>query len=79
MSFAGTGYQVGNRYIGTTVEVRLVADTVQIALGGALLRTHRARHDGSKEFGALAQLKLGKPRRVRLRDIPTEAKMRHGW
>jgi transposase InsO family protein len=65
ISFAGTGYRVGNPYVGTTVEVRLVADTVQIALDGALLRTHRARHDRSKEFGALAQPK-GKPRRVRL-------------
>ena len=58
-------YRVGNRYVGTTVEVRLVSDTVQIALDGALLRTHRARHDKTKEFGALAQPK-GKPRRVRL-------------
>ena len=65
ISFAGTGYRVGNRYIGTTVEVRLVGDTVQIALDGALLRTHRARHDKTKEFGALAQPN-GKPRRVRL-------------
>jgi transposase InsO family protein len=65
ISFAGTGYRVGNRYVGTTVEVRLVSDTVQIALDGALLRTHRARHDKTKEFGALAQPK-GKPRKVRL-------------
>jgi hypothetical protein len=34
--------------------VQLVGDTVQITLDGALLRTHRARHDRSKEFGALA-------------------------
>ena len=64
ISFAGTGYRVGNRYVGTTVEVRLVDDTVQIALDGVLLRTHRARHDKTKEFGALAQTQ-GKPRRVR--------------
>lgn len=65
ISFAGTGYRVGNRYVGTTVEVRLVSDTLQIALDGALLRTHRARHDKTKEFGALAQPK-GKPRKARL-------------
>ena len=65
ISFAGTGYRVGNRYVGTTVEVRLVSDIVQIALDGVLLRTHRARHDKTKEFGALAQPN-GKPRRVRL-------------
>jgi transposase InsO family protein len=64
VSFAGTGYRVGNRFIGSTVGIRLVGDTVQIALDGALLRTHRARHDRSKEFGALAQPR-GKPRRIR--------------
>jgi transposase InsO family protein len=65
VSFAGTGYRVGNRYRGETVGVRLVGDTVQITLDGTLLRTHRARHDRSKEFGALAQPN-GKPRRARL-------------
>jgi transposase InsO family protein len=65
VSFAGTAYRVGNRYRRMTVGVRLVSDTVQIALDGVLLRTHRARHDRSKEFGALAQPR-GKPRRVRM-------------
>jgi transposase InsO family protein len=65
VSFAGTNYRVGNRYRGQTVGIRLVADTVQISIDGTLLRTHRARHDKTKEFGALAQPK-GKPRRVRL-------------
>jgi hypothetical protein len=41
---------------------RVVGDTVQITLDGLLLRTHRARHDKSKEFGALAH-PHGKPRR----------------
>jgi transposase InsO family protein len=66
VSFAGTGYRVGNRYVGVTVGVRLGGDTVQITLDGALLRTHRARHDRSKEFGALAQPN-GKPRKVHVR------------
>lgn len=65
ISFAATSYRVGNRHRGQTVGVRLVGDTVQITLDGALLRTHGARHDKTKEFGALAQPK-GKPRRVRL-------------
>ena len=30
VSFAGTGYRVGNRYRGQTVGIRLVADTVQV-------------------------------------------------
>ena len=63
VSFAGTDYRVGNPYRGETVGVRLVEDTVQITLDGILLRTHRARHDRSKEFGALAQPR-GKPRKA---------------
>jgi hypothetical protein len=63
VSFAGTSYRVGNRYVGDTVGVRLVADTVQITQGGLLLRTHRARHDKSKEFGALAN-PTGRPRKA---------------
>lgn len=64
VSFAGTAYRVGNRFIGQTAGVRLVGDTVQITIDGALIRTHRARHDRSKEFGALAQPN-GKPRKDR--------------
>jgi transposase InsO family protein len=64
VSFAGTMYRVGNRFIRETAGVRLVGDTVQITIDGALMRTHRARHDRSKEFGALAQPN-GKPRRNR--------------
>jgi transposase InsO family protein len=63
ISFAGTPYRVGNRYTGRLVGVRLVDDTVQITQDGVLLRTHRARHDKDKEFGALAQPN-GKPSRM---------------
>jgi len=63
LSFAGTSYRVGNRYCGMLAGVRLVGDTVQITIDGQLVRTHRARHDTSKEFGALAQPN-GKPRRT---------------
>ena len=64
MSFAGCGYRVGNSYRGHTVGVRLVGDTVQITLDDKLLRTHRARHDRTKEFGALGNPN-GRPRRAR--------------
>jgi len=64
VSFAGSGYRVGNRYCGQTVGVRLVGDTVQITLDDQLLRTHRARHDKTKEFGALGTPN-GRPRRAR--------------
>ena len=62
VSFAGAGYRVGNRHIGQVVGVRVVNDTVQITQDGLLLRTHRARHDKLKEFGALAN-PGGRPRR----------------
>ncbi|MGH2680434.1 MAG: Mu transposase domain-containing protein [Actinomycetota bacterium] len=62
VSFAGAGYRVGNRAVGQVVGVRVVADTVQITQDGLLLRTHRARHDKLKEFGALAN-PGGRPRR----------------
>ena len=62
VSFAGTAYRVGNPYRGMLAGVRIVGDTVQITIDGQLVRTHRARHDKSKEFGALAQPN-GKPRR----------------
>jgi hypothetical protein len=48
VSFAGTGYRVGNRYAGQVVGVRVVDDTVQITQDGLLLRTHRARHQGPR-------------------------------
>jgi len=64
ISFAGTGYRVGNR-----TSVRLSAFVWPAILSrlrstAPLLRTHRARHDRSKEFGALAQPN-GKLRRNR--------------
>ncbi len=55
ISFAGTQYRVGNKYKRLKVSVRLVEDTVQISIDGQLLRTHKARHDPAKEFGALGQ------------------------
>ena len=61
LSFAGTSYRAGNFYKGRLVGVRLVGDTVQITIDGQLIRTHKARHDRSKEFGALA-MPNGKPR-----------------
>jgi hypothetical protein len=63
VSFAGCGYRVGNGHRGQTVGVRVVGDTVQITLDDRLLRTHRARHDKTKEFGALGTPQ-GRPRRA---------------
>jgi transposase InsO family protein len=65
ISFAGTSYRAGNLYKGCLAGVRLVGDTVQITMDGDLIRTHKARHDPSKEFGALA-MPNGKPRSHRV-------------
>jgi hypothetical protein len=63
VSFAGKTYRAGNRSIGHVVGARVVADTLQITQDGLLLRTHRARHDKLKEFGALNN-PGGRPRRT---------------
>jgi transposase InsO family protein len=55
VSFAGTAYRAGMDHVGEIAGVRLVDDTVQITIDGTLARTHRARHDRTKEFGAFAQ------------------------
>jgi transposase InsO family protein len=62
VSFAGISYRAGNPYRGMIAGVRIVGDTVQVTIDGKLIRTHKARHDRSKEFGALA-MPNGKPRR----------------
>ena len=62
ISFAGSNYRVGNGHRLKQVEVRVVGDTVQISLGGKIIRTHQARHDRSKEHGAFATPR-GRPRR----------------
>ena len=62
VSFAGSGYRVGNAYKRKDVEVKLLGDTVQIFFEGKLIRTHEARHDPRKEHGAFAN-PGGRPRR----------------
>ena len=63
ISFAGTGYRVGNAYRGEQVEVRLVGDAVQISKDGVLLKSWPARHDRMKEHGAFST-PGGRPQRI---------------
>jgi hypothetical protein len=63
VSFAGWSYRVGNAYRRRQVEISIVADTVQIAFEGQLVRTHPIRHDRTKEHGAFAN-PGGRPRRI---------------
>ena len=63
VSFAGTNYRVGHDYRRRQVQVAVVADTLEIAIGTELIRTHPVRHDRTREHGALAN-PGGRPRRI---------------
>jgi transposase InsO family protein len=62
VSFAGTGYAVGNAWRGQQVEVLLVGERVEIAKDGRLLKSWPARHDRFKEHGAFST-PAGRPHR----------------
>jgi transposase InsO family protein len=61
--FAGTSYPVGSKYRRRQVQVAVVGDTVEIAIGNELIRSHAVRHDRTREHGALAN-PGGRPHRI---------------
>jgi len=61
ISFAGASYRVGRSWRRRSVEVAVVAGSVQISETGKVIRVHQIRHDRSKEHGAFASPK-GRPR-----------------
>jgi hypothetical protein len=63
VSFAGANYRVGNTYRRCQVQVAVVGDTVEISIGDQLIRSHRAKHDRTREHGALAN-PGGRPHRI---------------
>ena len=63
VSFAGIAYGVGSAWRRRQVKVAVVGRTVEISAGTQLLRTHPARHDPTREHGALAN-PGGRPRRT---------------
>ena len=63
VSFAGANYRVGNAYRRRQVQVAVVGDSVEIAIGEQLIRRHNVKHDGTREHGALAN-PGGRPRRI---------------
>lgn len=63
VSFAAASYKVGKRYARRQVQVSVVDDTVEIAIGEELIKTHQVKHDRTREHGALAN-PGGKPRRI---------------
>jgi transposase InsO family protein len=62
VSFAGTPYRCGMRWARQAVQVSIVAESVQLAKDGHVIRVHPIRHDRSRELGAFANPK-GRPRR----------------
>jgi hypothetical protein len=52
--FAGANYRVGNAYRRRQVQVAVVGDTVEISIGEQLIRSHKIKHDRTREHGALA-------------------------
>jgi hypothetical protein len=63
VSFAGSNYRVGSKYRRRQVQVAVVGDTVEISIGQQLIRSHRAKHDRTREHGALAN-PGGRPHRT---------------
>jgi hypothetical protein len=59
VSFAGAGYHAGWAYRRQQVQVTLVADTVQLAVAGRVIKVHPIRHENltaeHKELGAVPQ------------------------
>jgi transposase InsO family protein len=62
VSFAGTPYRVGMRWARQSIDVAIVAGSVQLSQHGQVIRAHPIRHDRSRELGAFANAK-GRPRR----------------
>jgi hypothetical protein len=60
----GTMYRAGNAWRGKTLQVCIVASSVQLAYQGTIVRVHPIRHDRAKEHGAFAT-PHGRPRKQR--------------
>jgi transposase InsO family protein len=63
VSFAGAPYRAGRAWTRQSIDVTIVAGSVQLSQGGKVIRVHPIRHDRSRELGAFANPK-GRPRRT---------------
>ena len=63
VSFAGTAYHAGRAWRRRSIEVAIVAGSVQLSSGGKVIRVHPIRHDRTKEHGAFA-VPAGRHRRT---------------
>jgi transposase InsO family protein len=62
ITFADKTYPAGRRWAHTSIDVTIVAGSVQLSKDGKVIRVHPIRHDRAKELGAFANPK-GRPRR----------------
>jgi hypothetical protein len=62
VSFAGAMYRAGMAWRKQSVQVSIVAGSVQLAKDGRVIRVHPIRHDRSRELGAFANPN-GRPRK----------------
>jgi hypothetical protein len=62
ITFADKTYAAGRRWAHTSIDVTIVAGSVQLSKDGKVIRVHPIRHDRAKELGAFANPK-GRPRR----------------
>ena len=63
VSFAGASYRAGRAWVRASIDVAIVAGSVQLSKDGKVIRVHPIRHDRSRELGAFANPK-GRPRRA---------------
>ena len=62
VTFADKTYPAGRRWAHASIDVTIVAGSVQLSKDGQVIRVHPIRHDRAKELGAFANPK-GRPRR----------------
>jgi len=62
VTFADKTYTAGRRWAHASIDVTIVAGSVQLSKDGKVIRVHPIRHDRAKELGAFANPK-GRPRR----------------
>ena len=62
VTFADKTYTAGRRWAHASIDVTIVAGSVQLSKDGQVIRVHPIRHDRAKELGAFANPK-GRPRR----------------
>jgi hypothetical protein len=60
--FAGSPYRAGRAWARASIDVAIVAGSVQLSVDDKVIRVHPIRHDCSHELGAFANPK-GRPRR----------------